>query len=83
MPAPKRMSLRAQETQAKAQCYDWNKKYPAGVCVSYQELLGRGETHRAKTTGAAFVMCCQAVIFVEGLSGAVSLEHCTAVGSET
>lgn len=77
MPKPNRMSLREQETHAKAQCYDWNQKHTGETLVSYEELLGRGETHRAVTNGQAFVMSCQAVIFVEGISGAVSLDHCT------
>lgn len=79
MPAPKQMSLKQMEVAAKAACFDWNNKHPDGAVVSYESVLGRGETHRAKTNGAAFVSSCEAVIFIEGVSGYVSLEHCTAV----
>lgn len=76
---PKNMSLRAQETAAKAQCYDWNAKHQGDTRVTYEELLGSGETIQTVTSGGAFVMCCQAVIFVADVSGAVSLDHCTAI----
>lgn len=81
MPLPKRknMTLREQETAAKAQCYDWNAKHQEGVVVTYEERLGSGETIQTKTSGKAFVMCCEPVIFVEDVSGAVSLDHCTVV----
>lgn len=79
MPPRKQMSLKQMETQAKAACFDWNNKYPDGATVSYESVLGRGETHRCKTNGKAFVSSCEAVIFIEGVSGYVSLEHCTAV----
>jgi hypothetical protein len=73
------MSLKQMEIQAKARCFDWNAKHPEGTLVSYEAVLGRGETHRTKTNGAAFVSSCEAVVFVEAVSGYVSLEHCTAV----
>lgn len=79
MPPRKQMSLKQMETQAKAACFDWNNKHPDGALVSYESIIGRGETHRAKTNGAAFVSSCEAVIFIDGVSGYVSLEHCTAV----
>jgi len=81
MPLPKRknMSLREQETAAKAQCFDWNDKHQEGVAVTYEERLGSGETIQTKTNGKAFVMCCEPVIFVEDVLGAVSLDHCTVV----
>jgi len=81
MPAPKRMSLKQMEIHAKALCFDWNEKHKAGTTVSYESVLGRGETHRTKTNGEAFVSSCAAVIFIEGVSGYVSLEHCTAVSA--
>lgn len=81
MPVQKRMTLRQQETQAKANCFDWNAKHPAGTPVSYEEIFGRGETHRTKTSGEAFVSSGEAVVFIEGVSGYVSLEHCTVVDS--
>ncbi|BAW26885.1 MULTISPECIES: hypothetical protein [Pseudomonas] len=79
MPQPSNRTFEEQELHAKAQCYDWNSDYPKGALVSYEELLGQGETHRAETRGKAWVMCGQAVIFVDGLSGAVSLDHCTVI----
>lgn len=84
MPQPKRknMTLREQETAAKAQCYDWNTAHPEGAPVLYEELLGSGEKIKTKTCGKAFVMCCEAVIMVEDVSGAVSLDHCTVVAAQ-
>lgn len=82
MPPRKQMSLKQMETQAKANCFDWNGKHQAGTTVSYEAVLGRGETHRTKTSGEAFVSSCEAVIFIEAVSGYVSLEHCTAVADE-
>lgn len=81
MPLPKRknMTLREQEAAAKAQCYDWNATHQEGVTVNYEERLGSGETIQTKTCGKAFVMCCEPVIMVEDVSGAVSLDHCTFV----
>lgn len=75
----KNMSLREQETAAKAQCHDWNAAHPEGVAVLYEELLDSGEKIQTKTRGKAFVMCCDPVIMVEGVSGAVSLDHCTVI----
>ncbi|WP_257605410.1 hypothetical protein [Pseudomonas sp. UMAB-40] len=82
MPPRKQMSLKQMEIQAKALCFDSNAKYPAGTVVSYESIIGRGETHRTKTKGAAFVSSCEAVIYVEAVSGYVSVEHCTAVADE-
>ncbi|MCE1020950.1 MULTISPECIES: hypothetical protein [Pseudomonas] len=81
MPKPTTMSFEQQELHAKAQCHDWNTTYKHGALVSYAEIYGQGETHRAETRGNAWVMCGQAVIFVDGLSGAVSLDHCTVVAA--
>ena len=67
------------EIEAKARCFDWNEKYPNGALVSFESVLGRGESCRCNTNGAAFVSSCEAVIFIEGVSGYVSLEHCTVV----
>jgi hypothetical protein len=79
MPARKQMSLKQMEVEAKAKCFDWNAKHQEGTTVSYESVLGRGETLRTKTNGEAFVSSCEAVIFIEGVSGYVSLDHCTAV----
>lgn len=82
MPPRKQISLKQMEINAKAQCFDWNGKHPAGTLVSYESIIGRGETRRAKTSGEAFVSSCEAVIYIEGVSGYVSIEHCTAVAEE-
>lgn len=81
MPLPKRknMTLREQETAAKAQCHDWNTAHSEGATVLYEELLGSGEKIQTKTCGKAFVMCCEPVIMVQDVSGAVSLDHCAVV----
>jgi hypothetical protein len=76
------MSLKQMEAQAKAQCFDWNEKHPNGTMVSYESVMGSGETHRCRTNGKAFVSSCEAVIFIERVSGYVSLEHCTAVAAQ-
>lgn len=64
---------------AKAQCHDWNTAHSEGATVLYEELLGSGEKIQTKTCGKAFVICCEPVIMVEDVSGAVSLDHCTVV----
>lgn len=79
MPPRKQMSLKQMEIQAKALCFDWNAKNAAGTAVSYEAIVGRGEPLRTETLGDAFVSSCEAVVFVAGVSGYVSLEHCTAV----
>ncbi|NMZ14663.1 hypothetical protein HBO07_25660 [Pseudomonas proteolytica] len=73
------MIFRQREAAAKVQCYDWNAEHQEGVTVIYEERLGWGETIQTKTCGRAFVMCCEPVIMVEYVSGAVSLDHCTVV----
>lgn len=79
LPARKNMSLREQETAAKVKCYDWNAKHQDRTTVTYEERLGSGEVIQTETNGQAFVMCCEAVIFVSNVSGAVSLDHCTVI----
>jgi hypothetical protein len=76
MPAPKRPTVVQLQRQADA----WNAKHPAGTLVSYESIIGCGETHRGATKGDAFVCNGHStVIFLEGKSGFVDLEHCTAV----
>ncbi|WP_240998617.1 hypothetical protein [Pseudomonas viridiflava] len=82
MPAQKRMSLKQMEVQAKALCFDWNETSPAGTTVDYESVLGSGKTVRTKTRGAAFVSSCSAVVFLEDVSGYVSIEHCTPVADQ-
>lgn len=83
MPAPKRMTVRQQEAHAKAMVADWNVKHPVGTMVSFEEVVGRGESHRGEsTTEAQVIGGHSAVIWIEGKSGCVSLDHCTAVAAE-
>lgn len=82
MPARKQMSLKQMETIAKAKVYDWNERHPNGAFVSYESIIGQGETHRGWARGGAMVQSCEAVIFIEGYSGFVSLEHCTVLDAE-
>lgn len=79
MPARKRMSLRQQEAHANDQVAAWNAKHPVGTVVSFEEVIGRGETHRSKTRSEAVVMCCEAVVWIEAQGSCVSLDHCTAI----
>lgn len=74
MPAPKRPSA----AQLQKQCDRWNAKNPVGTLVSYEEIVGEGETHRgASTTEAQVLGGHTAVIWLEGKSGCVCLEHCS------
>jgi len=81
MPARKQMSLKQMEIHAKALCFDWNEKNPPGTTVDYESTRGSGKTQRAETKGEAFVSGCEAVVFISGVSGYVSVEHCKAVAS--
>lgn len=76
MPAPKRPTV----AQLQKQCDKWNAKHPVGTLVSYEEIVGEGATHRGKTYSEAQVLSGHsAVVWIEGKSGCVCLEHCTAV----
>lgn len=82
MAAQKRMSLKQMEVHAKALCFDWNEKHPAGTTVDFESVRASGKTVRTKTNGAAFVSSCSAVVFLQDVSGYVSIEHCTPVAEE-
>lgn len=74
MPAPKRPSA----AQLQRQCDLWNAKHPVGTVVSYEALVGEGETARGRTTAEAQIMGGHsAVIWLDCKSGCVDLEHCT------
>ena len=76
MPAPKRPTA----AQLQRQVDNWNAKHPVGTVVSFEEIVGRGETHRGATKDEASVFGGHtAVIFLEGKSGFVDLGHCKAV----
>lgn len=79
MPAPKRPTA----AQLQQQCDKWNVANQVGTTVSFEELVGRGETFRGKSASEAQVMGGHsAVIWLEGKSGCVDLGHCTAVAAE-
>lgn len=79
MPAPKRKNA----VQLQKQCDAWNAKYPEGTVVSYESIIGEGETHRGKTRSEAQVAGGHsAVIWLEGKSGWVCLDHCTVVAEK-
>lgn len=80
MPKPKQMTLRQMEAHANNLVANWNQKYPPGTAVDYEDLLDSGDSVRTTTTSKAMVMSCEAVVFLEDWSGAVSIEHCTPVG---
>jgi hypothetical protein len=66
--------------QLQAQCDRWNRNHPEGTTVVYEDIIGDGETHRGKSISEAQVMGGHsAVIWLEGKSGCVSLDHCTAL----
>jgi hypothetical protein len=75
MPAPKRPTA----AQLQKQCDNWNAKHPVGTVISFEEFIGDGETHRSASSDEAHVFGGHtAVIFLEGKSGFVDLEHCKA-----
>jgi hypothetical protein len=54
-----------------------------GVTVSFEEIQGEGETHRAPSASLAQVLSGHSpVIWLEGKRGCVHLDHCTAIESE-
>lgn len=62
-----------------SQIETWNANHPVGTTVSFEEVIGRGETHRCKTRSEAKLMCGQAVVWIEAQSSCVSLDHCTVI----
>lgn len=79
MPAPKRPTV----AKLQKQCDKWNAAHPEGTTVSYESIIGEGETHRGKSRSEAQVVGGHsAVIWLEGYSGWVCLDHCTAVAAE-
>lgn len=76
MNRPKRKS----EAQLQSECDAWNQRHPEGVLVSYESIIGGGESHRGKSLGPAQVVGGHsAAIWLEGKSGYVDLEHCKAI----
>jgi hypothetical protein len=69
--------------ELQAICDAWNAKYKEGAMVSYEEIVGEGETFRGRTKSEAQVLSGRtAVIWLEGKSGCVSLDHCTPVADD-
>jgi len=59
-------------------CDDWNRKYPIGTEVLYQPVMGQPECTFHKTRSAAYVLSGHtAAIFLDGVSGCVSLRACS------
>ncbi|RUT30909.1 hypothetical protein WG29040_23510 [Pseudomonas sp. PAMC 29040] len=80
MSAPKRPTA----AQLQKQCDVWNAANPEGTTVSFEEIVGEGETFRGKSNSAAQVLSGHtAVIWLEGKSGCVCLEHCTVVTDDS
>lgn len=76
MPAPKRKTA----AQLQQQCDAWNAKHPEGTIVVFEEVKGEGEAHRGASVSEAQVMGGHsAVIWLDGKSGCVSLDHCIAL----
>lgn len=76
MPKAKRPTL----AQLQQQCDEWNAAHDVGTVVSFEEIIGEGETHRAPSASEAQVLSGHtAVIWLEEKRGCVCLDHCTAV----
>ncbi|MDG9815812.1 hypothetical protein [Pseudomonas putida] len=79
MSAPNRKSA----AQLKTQCDAWNNSVPVGALIAFENIRDKGVTHTGKTTSEAQVMGGHsAVVWFEGKSGAVSLDHCTVIATE-
>lgn len=77
------MNLRQQQAAAAKQAAAWNAKNPIGTMVSYESVIGMGETHRARTRTEAQVLSGHtAVVWLGGKSDCVCLDHCTVVPDE-
>ncbi|MGK4660997.1 hypothetical protein, partial [Pseudomonas aeruginosa] len=73
-------NTRKTPVQLQAQCDAWNKLHGIGTLIAYEDIRGEGETHRGKSTTEAQVLGGHsAVIWLEGKSGCVSLDHCMAL----
>jgi len=80
MPVPRRNKAQLQAALIQSECDAWNAKHPEGTTVSFEEVIGDGETFRGTTKSEAQVLSGHtAVIWLNGKSGCVCLEHCTAV----
>ncbi|MGE8046019.1 hypothetical protein ACQKO6_17685 [Pseudomonas monteilii] len=79
MPLPKRKT----PAELQIQCDQWNAANPPGTLVSFEEILGDGETFRGRTSSEAQVTGGHtAIVFLEGKRGFVDLEHCTPVAAQ-
>lgn len=68
--------------QLEFQCEAWNKQHRIGTLIAYEDIRGGGESHRGKSTTEAQVLGGHsAVIWLEGKSGCVNLDHCMALTS--
>ncbi|MNJ71372.1 hypothetical protein D3C77_679100 [compost metagenome] len=68
--------------EIKAQCDTWNHQHQIGTLVAFEAVPGSGETQRVKSTSKAMGWADHsAVIWLEGMSGCVSLDRCVAIDS--
>ncbi|NVZ22665.1 hypothetical protein HX794_23760 [Pseudomonas costantinii] len=71
---------RPSSARLQKQVDNWNAKHPIGTLISFEEIVGHGETHRGASSDEATVFGGHtAVIFLQGKSGFVDLGHCTAI----
>ena len=64
--------------KAQKECDRFNKRVPVGSLVEYSEILGDPPVGQFKTRTAAQVLSGHtAVVWLEGKSGCVCVEHCT------
>lgn len=66
--------------QLEAQADAWNAQHDIGTEVDYSEIIGGGVTLRAATRSEAQVLSGHSVVvWLEGKSGCVCIEHCEPV----
>lgn len=69
--------------QLEAQAAAWNQQHAVGTLVDYAEILGDPPDLRAKTRSEAEVLSGHTVVvWLEGKSGCVCIEHCEPVADE-
>ena len=71
------MTLKQQQKKAEAAIAAWNDAYPVGQRV--RVLKDGGATIETTTRSMASVMCCSAVIWLDGISGCYALDRVTAI----
>ena len=65
-------------------CEEFNRKFPAGSRLHYRETLPFDPPKEAVVCGAAFVAdSAEPVVFLKGISGYVSIFHCSAITEQS